>query len=105
MFFTRIRYRWMEETSKHLVNYDEEIEGNALMGMLDSNIDGKIEKSELKAQSQVGGMLLKNWDAIDKNHDGAIDKTELAAATKTMFGHHRQEASAAPAAAAPTGGK
>jgi hypothetical protein len=102
MFFTRIRYRWMEETSKHLVNYDEEIQGNALMGMLDSNIDGKIEKTELKAQSQIGGMLLKNWDAIDKNHDGAIDKDELAAATKTMFGRHRQEASAS---AAPTGGK
>jgi hypothetical protein len=105
MLFTRIRYRWMDETSKHLVNYDEVMGGGALMGMLDANIDGKIQKAELKPQSQIGGMLLKNWDAIDKNHDGVIDKDELGAATKTMFGRRRQEASAAPAAAAPTGGK
>jgi hypothetical protein len=105
MLFTRIRYRWMDETSKHLVDYDEQMGAGALMGMLDGNIDGKIQKAELKPQSQIGGMLLKNWDAIDRNHDGVIDKDELAAATKTMFGRHRQEASAAPAAAAPTGGK
>jgi hypothetical protein len=76
------------------------------MGMLDANIDGKIEKTELKPQSQIGGMLLKNWDAMDKNHDGAIDKDELGAAMKMMGGgKRRQEAQAAPAAAAPTGGK
>ncbi|WP_394761441.1 hypothetical protein [Phenylobacterium sp.] len=99
MFFTRIRYRWMEETSKHLVNYDQDIGQGMLMGMLDSNIDGKIQKSELKPQSQIGGMLLKNWDALDKNHDGVIDKDELAVAMKMMGGRRRQEtASAAPAA-------
>jgi hypothetical protein len=104
MFFTRIRYRWMDESSKHLVNYDEGLQQGALMGMLDANIDGKIEKSELKSQSQIGAMLLKNFDAIDKNHDGAIDAQELAAATRMMFGQHRhQEAAAAPAA--PAGGK
>ena len=106
MFFTRIRYRWMDETSKHLVNYDEVMGAGALMGMLDSNIDGKIEKSELKPESQIGAMLLKNWDSMDKNHDGVIDKDELAAAMKMMGGgKRRQEAAAAPAAAAPTGGK
>ena len=104
MFFTRIRYRWMDETSKHLVNYDEEMGAGALMGMLDSNIDGKIQKSELKPQSQIGAMLLKNWDAMDKNHDGVIDKDELAAAMKMMGGGRRREAQAAPAAA-PAGGK
>ncbi len=109
MFFTRIRYRWMEETSKHLVNYDEALGAGTLMGMLDSNIDGKIEKTELRAQSQIGGMLLKNFDAIDKNHDGVIDADELNAAMKMMGAHRRQHAQAAPApapaAAATTGGK
>ena len=102
MFFTRIRYRWMEETSKHLVNYDEQMGAGALMGMLDANIDGKIEKSELKPESQIGAMLLKNFDALDKNHDGVIDADELNAAMKMMG--RRREAQAAPAAA-PTGGK
>ena len=106
MFFTRIRYRWMEETSKHLVNYDEVMGAGALMGMLDANIDGKIEKAELKPQSQIGANLLKNFDALDRNHDGAIDKDELAAAMKMMGGHRRQEAQAAPGVApVPTAGR
>jgi len=70
--------------------------------MLDSNIDGKLQKSELKGQ--VGKMLLAQWDKIDANHDGFIDKDELAAAQKMMMGHHRQQAEATPAAAAPTAG-
>jgi hypothetical protein len=107
MFFTRIRYRWMDETSKKLVNYDQEMGGNALMGMLDANIDGKIQKTELKPQSQIGANLLKNFDGLDKNHDGAIDKEELAIALKMMSGGRRhQEAEAKPAAGgAPTAGK
>jgi hypothetical protein len=107
MFFTRIRYRWMDETSAHPVNYDQELGQGMLMGMLDANIDGKIEKAELKPQSQIGANLLKNFDALDKNHDGVIDREELAAAMKMMGGHRRQEAAAtpAPAAAAPTAGK
>ncbi len=104
MFFTRIRYRWMEETSKHLVNYDEALQGGMLIGMLDADMDGKIEKSELKSESQIGTMLLKNWDAIDKNHDGVIDKDELAVATKMMFGQRRRQAAAATPTAAPTAG-
>jgi Ca2+-binding EF-hand superfamily protein len=77
------------------------------MGVLDANMDGKIEKAELKPESQIGAMLLKNWDAMDKNHDGVIDKDELAAAMKMMGGGRRrqEQAQAAPAAPAPTGGK
>jgi hypothetical protein len=96
MFFTRIRYRWMDETSAHLVNYDEALQEGALMGMLDSNIDGKIEKTELKGQ--IGQILGKNWDALDKNHDGVLDKAELAEAMKMMgAGRRRQEAATKPA--------
>ncbi len=102
MFFTRIRYRWMDETSKHLVNYDDALEQGALMGMLDSNMDGKIQKSELKGQ--IGAMLLGKWDIIDANHDGVIDANELAAAQKMMGGGHRHEEAAAPAASAPAAG-
>ena len=74
------------------------------MRMLDANIDGKIQKTELKAQSQIGGMLLKNFDALDKNHDGVIDKAELQVAMKMMGGGRRhQEAAAKPAAASVAG--
>ena len=30
-----------------MVNYDDDLNAGRMMGMLDSNVDGKIEKSEL----------------------------------------------------------
>jgi hypothetical protein len=101
MFYTAVRYRWVDETSKHMVDYDEALNSSRLMGMLDSNIDGKLEKAELKGQ--IGEQILKYWDVLDKNHDGFIDKDELAAMQK--MGGHRREAAAKPAtpAAAPAG--
>ncbi len=113
MFYTAIRYRWVDETSKHMVNYDEALNNDRLMGMLDANVDGKIQKSELKGQ--IGDQILKYFDMLDTNHDGAIDATELAAMQKMMSGQHRRrdaaatqaQPAAAPAAAAstPTAGK
>jgi hypothetical protein len=109
MFYMAIRYRWMGETSSHPNNYDEALNGGRLMGMLDSNVDGKIEKVELKGK--MGDMIGKYWDALDKNHDGVLDADEFAAMQKMMGGHRRQQAEAkpaatpaAPAAATPTAG-
>jgi hypothetical protein len=102
MFFTRIRYRWMEETSKHLVNYDNDLQQGMLMGMLDSNMDGKIQKAELKGR--IGEMLLGKWDSIDANHDGVIDAAELAMVQKMMGGRRREQAQSAPSAP-PAAGK
>ncbi|HEY3950226.1 redoxin family protein [Phenylobacterium sp.] len=111
MFYMAIRYRWQDETSKHMVSYDDDLNKNRLMGMLDSNIDGKIEKSELKGQ--IGDQIRKYWDVLDANHDGYIDANELAAMEKMGGQRRRREAAAdskpaAPAAAAATptaGGK
>ncbi|MFI4964202.1 MAG: redoxin family protein [Caulobacterales bacterium] len=109
MFYTAIRYRWMDETSDHLNNYDEALNNDRMMGMLDANIDGKIEKAELKGQ--IGDMMAKYWDKLDTDHDGSLDKAELAAMQKMMGGqHHRREAAAtetkpAAPAGAPTAGK
>src|SRR6202012_5900602 len=58
MFYTAIRYRWLDETSDHLLpQYDQDLNKDRMMGMLDANMDGKLEKAELKGQ--VGQMLLK----------------------------------------------
>ena len=105
MFYTAIRYRWTDETSSKLVNYDEELNKNRLFEMLDDNIDGKIEKTELKGQA--GEMIAKYWDTLDKNHDGVLDKEEFAAMQKMMGQRRRADAAAPvpPAGPASTGGK
>ena len=112
MFYMAIRYRWMDETSSHMNNYDQALNNDRIMGMLDANIDGKIEKAELKGQ--IGDMMTKYWGMVDANHDGSVDKVELAAMQKMMGAqrHHREAAATdakpvapATAAATPTAGK
>ena len=102
MFYVAIRYRWIDETAKKLVNYDEAMNQTRMMGMLDDNIDGKLQKAELKGRA--GEMLGKYFAQLDKNGDQAIDATELAAA-QAMMGSRRRAAApaAAPAATAEAG--
>jgi len=96
MLFTSLSYRWADETAQHRVSYEGEMASSRLMGMLDDNLDGKIEKTEVAGRGRIGDMLGKYFDTLDKNHDGALDKTELAAA-QAMMGP-RRSAAAAPAA-------
>ncbi|HEX2817755.1 MAG TPA: hypothetical protein VHN39_15280 [Phenylobacterium sp.] len=98
MLFTSLSYRWTDETATHRVNYEGEMNANRLMGMLDDNLDGKIEKSELKGR--IGDMLAKYWDVLDKNHDGVLDAGEFAAA-QAMMGPRRKAEAASPPTAAP----
>ncbi len=99
MFYMAVRYRWVDETSKHMVNYDDELNAGRMMGMLDSNVDGRISKAELKGK--MGEMIAKYFDQLDTNHDGYLDKNELAAMQKMMSGQRRRQADAAKPAAAP----
>jgi hypothetical protein len=94
MLFTSLSYRWVGETASHRVKYDEEMGKTRLLGMMDDNLDGKIEKAELRGQ--MGNMLLKYFDALDKNHDGGLDADELAAA-QAMMGPRRSAAAPPPA--------
>ena len=56
-----------------------------MMGVLDDNMDGKIELSELKGGPQGPAQMLRKYFAlIDANHDGALDAKELEAAAKLM---------------------
>ena len=63
-----------------------------MMGMLDDNIDGKIEKAELKRPDRAT-CCCKYFDVLDKNHDGVLDEDELAAA-QAMMGPRRSAAAA-----------
>lgn len=108
MFYTAVRYRWVEETSSKLTENDALMDKTRMMGMFDDNIDGKIQKAELKGE--MGTNIAKYFAMVDKNADGGIDKTELAAMQAMMGGGRRREqaqqapaASPAPPAAKPGG--
>ena len=94
MLFTSVSYRWVDETAKHRVNYDEEMGKTRLLGMLDADLDGKIEMAELRGR--MGAQLGKYFDLLDKNHDGALDASELAAAQAMMGGRRGGSAIAPP---------
>ena len=98
MFYTAVRYRWLDETSSKLTNYDELMDQTRLLGMLDENIDGTIQKAELKGQ--FGDRLTPYFAQIDQNKSGGIENGELMAALKMMGGRRREQAQQAPAAPA-----
>lgn len=104
MFFTNVRYRWVDETAANPVNYDELMNQTRMLGMLDDNLDGKLQKAELKGE--MGKRLLAYFGQIDRDSSGSIEKPELAA-VQSMFGRRRnadqaqqQQAPAAPKPAA-----
>jgi len=110
MFYMALRYRWTDETSaKMLTSYDTDLNKDRMFGMLDDNIDGKIQKAELKGK--IGDMIGKYWDVLDKNHDGALDQQEFAAMQQMMGKRRRADATPAKptapavAPAAPAAGK
>jgi len=110
MFYTAVRYRWTEETSSKLTNYDDLMNQTRLMGMFDDNVDGKIQKSELKGE--LGERIAPHFAALDKNGDGGIDQTEFAVVLQMLSGSRRREqaekipdAPAPAATAAKAGGR
>jgi hypothetical protein len=106
MMATYLHYRWVDETVKHQTpEYEKMLQANLMMGVLDDNMDGKIELAELKGGPQGPATMLKKYFAlIDANHDGALDANELAAASKLLPKRGPPKpanAPSAPAAGAP----
>ena len=101
MFYTAIRYRWLDETSSKLVDYDRLMDQTRLLGMFDDNMDGVIEKAEFKGE--LGDKLAPYFAQMDQDHSGGVDNKELMAALKVMgdMNRRREQAQQAPAAPAP----
>lgn len=87
MLYTAVRYRWAGETSSAMNKYDELLNENRFMGIMDSNMDGKLQKEELIGR--MGERMKSNFFLIDGNHDGAISKEELDKVMAMMRGRGR----------------
>ena len=96
MFYTSLRYLWKDETAKDQKNYDQLLNRTRLLGMLDDNIDGKVQMAELRGQfkDRIGNPLA--FGVVDKNKDSGIDMEEFEA----VMGQMRRPGRAAPSASA-----
>lgn len=103
MLFTQLSFRWADETAAKQIDSEARFADTRMIGMMDDNIDGKLEKAELRGQ--MGAMIGKYFDVIDKNHDGGIDVAELKAAQAMMPQQRRRGAAEASNATTPNGGK
>ncbi len=83
MLFTAISYRWSDETTDNMKDeYQQELRNTRLFGMLDDNVNDKLERAELKGRP--GKVLAASFDRLDRDGDGAIDHKEFAAAAALM---------------------
>ena len=68
--------------------YQTEHEATRTLGMMDTNIDGKVAKDEVRGR--MAQMLLANWDKVDLNKNGFIDEDEMAPINAQMNGRIKQ---------------
>lgn len=106
MFYTSLRYRWADETVEHQTNYDQLLNKTRLMGMMDDNLDGKLQKAELRGQFAKLAAGPGAFEMADTNKDGGIDQPELDKVLQMM--QQMRRPAPAPAASAepktPAGG-
>jgi len=88
MFFTQLRYRWIDETAAKQTTYDDEMMKTRLIGMMDSNFDDKIQIGELKGD--IGNAIRPKFALADANHDGGIDAKEFEPILKMMEAGQRR---------------
>jgi hypothetical protein len=83
MLFTAVSYRWKDETTDNIKDeYQQELSNTRLFGMLDDNVNDKLEREELKGRP--GKMIADSFDRLDRDGDGAINHEEFAAVAAMM---------------------
>jgi hypothetical protein len=99
MLYTSLRYRWVDETAEKQTNYDQLLLESRLIGMMDDNLDDKVQKAELRGQFAQLAAAPGAFETADANKDGGIDKGEFDKVLAMM--PRRGGRSAPPPAAAP----
>jgi len=83
MQYTALGFRWNDETvSNRKDDYQKRLEETRAMGIMDTNIDGKVAKTEVRGR--MAQMLLANWDMADSNKDGYLTSNEMTAINQFM---------------------
>jgi len=105
MLFTSLSFRWVDETAAKQIDSDARFAPTRMLGMMDDDIDGKLQKAEMKGR--MGEMLGKYFAVLDKNGDQSLDRSELTAAQALMGGRRRSSEAKVdgPSASTPLGGR
>jgi hypothetical protein len=75
MLYTALSYRWKDETRENpKPHYDELLAAGRGFGMLDDNIDGRLERHELRGGP--GKQIAANFDRMDRDGDGTLSWEE-----------------------------
>ncbi|MDP3736593.1 MAG: redoxin domain-containing protein [Hyphomonadaceae bacterium] len=83
MQYTAIRFRWDDETVDNRKNeYQTKLEASRSIGIMDTNLDGKVAKTEVRGR--MGQMITANFDKLDTDKDSFLSEPELAAVTGTI---------------------
>ena len=101
MLFTSVSFRWLDETADKEVDSEGRFAETRVLGMMDDNIDGKLQKAELRGQ--MGRMIGGAFAMLDKNADQSLDRAELAAA-QSMLRRRAPAAADGPNENTPLGG-
>jgi hypothetical protein len=94
MFYTRLRFRWTDETSADQKDHDKLIRNTQLLAMMDDNVDSKVQPGELRGSLAA---FVDKFPLADANKDGGLDNHEFQAALaaiKKMRESKQQPASA-----------
>lgn len=76
MQYDEFHYRWDDETvASRRDDYQARLLSSRTLGSLDSNVDGKVSKSEIRGR--MADQLNRRWDDLDKDNDGFLDAAEL----------------------------
>ncbi|MEZ6029817.1 MAG: hypothetical protein R3C46_08700 [Hyphomonadaceae bacterium] len=84
MHYTSIYYEWTDEKVGQEADATREMRAMRVMGMLDDDIDGKVQFSEIRGR--ITPLLKPRFAELDKNGDGGIDSEEIKAANIPVFG-------------------
>ncbi len=83
MQYTALGFRWDDETvANRKDDYQKRLEDSRTIGMMDTNLDDKVAKSEVRGR--MAKMLLDNWDKVDANKDGYIAVSEMGPINQMM---------------------
>jgi mono/diheme cytochrome c family protein len=83
MQYTALGFRWTDETAKNQKpEYMELLNSSRTFGMLDRNIDGKVEREEVRGR--MGEMVRANFDRLDADKNGHLDAPELSDVSRMM---------------------